>query len=784
MHIRTSFSHETTHEDLWIPLPDGTRLHARVWRPLTDAPVPVLLEYLPDRLTDRTAPRDWQRHPWYAGHGYASVRVDARGYGNSEGVPADPYGEGERADGVEVIHWLADQPWCSGAVGMFGVSRGGFTSLRIAALAPEPLKAIVTVCSTDDPYDNDGHRMGGSVLAVETHARAATALADVARPPDPAHVGQVMWRDMWVKRLETVGPFIHTWLSHPTRDAYWRHAGVRENGGYGGIRAAVLAVGGWHDPYRDTVLRLVESLPADRVRGLIGPWCHQYPDRGLSPGPSIGFLQETLRWWDHWLRPTDTSVPGHEPDVIGHPDLHVIGNPDLGAINNPGPDGTADRGSGATAHPDSGTTAHPDPGTTAEPDIGTTAHPDPGTTAEPDPGATASPNPGTTAHPPPCANNRDVMAQPLLRSYVMAAHPPATTYPSLPGRWVGDTAWPSPSVTPVAYALWGAPVLVRSPQHTGVDAGRFRPVGNDADLPPNQREEDARSACFEFEVPGETWVLGRPRVRLRPTSHSPWGQVIARVCDVAVDGSSTLVTRGALNLSARYGSDQAVSWKPGSTEDVVFDLTAIGYAFPPRHRIRLSLSSAYWPWIWPQPGSAVGFTLDPAASSLELPVRARESDPGITFEEPEQSEPLGVTSPATLDEPRPERLVARDVARGEWRLEVDPRQDGTHVHPDGLECTENALDTYTIDESDPLSAHTRSTRSIRLHRPELPWDARVETRSELSCDAREFITSNELICKDGNEVVFHRTWERRIPRTADWSPGGGMGNPEEHGADR
>jgi hypothetical protein len=124
------------------------------------------------------------------------------------------------------------------------------------------------------------------------------------------------------------------------------------------------------------------------------------------------------------------------------------------------------------------------------------------------------------------------------------------------------------------------------------------------------------------------------------------------------------------------------------------------------------------------------------------------------------------------------------VARGEWRVEVNPRQDGTRVHPDGLECMEDALDTYTIDESDPLSARTRSTRSIRLHRPELPWEARVEARSELSCGAREFITSNEVIRKDGNEVVFHRTWERRIPRTAGWSPGGVMGNPEEHGADR
>ncbi|GAX52452.1 hypothetical protein AQJ27_14420 [Streptomyces olivochromogenes] len=339
-------------------------------------------------------------------------------------------------------------------------------------------------------------------------------------------------------------------------------------------------------------------------------------------------------------------------------------------------------------------------------------------------------------------------------------------------------------MTPIAYATRGAPVLVCSPQHTGVDAGRFRPVGNDADLPSNQREEVARSACFEFDVPGETWILGCPGVLLRLTSHSPWGQVIARVCDVAADGSSTLVTRGALNLSARYGPDRAVSWKPGSTEDVVFDMTALGYAFPSGHRIRLSLSCAYWSWIWPQPGSAAGFVLDPAGSSLELPVRARESDPRITFEEPERSEPLGVTSPATLDEPRPERLVVRDVARGEWRLEADPHQDATRVYPDGLECTEDAPDTYTIDESDPLSARTRSTRSIRPHRPEPPWDARDETRSELGCDAREFITANELICKDGNEVVFHRTRERRIPRTADWSPGGGMGNPEEHGADR
>ncbi|MFB7076626.1 CocE/NonD family hydrolase [Streptomyces sp. NPDC056308] len=663
MHIRTTFPYDTTHEDVYIPLPDGTRLYARIWRPVTDEPVPALLEYLPYRLSDWTAPRDWQRHPWYAGHGYASVRVDVRGHGNSEGLPGDEYDATELADGVAVIHWLAQQGWCSGRVGMFGISWGGFNSLQIAALAPEPLKAIVTVCSTDDRYDNDVHYMGGSVLGVDMHAWAATMLAFVSRPPDPAQVGEG-WKDMWLRRLETVEPFIHTWLAHQTRDDYWKHGSVGED--YSAIQAHVLAVGGWHDPYRDTVLRLVEHLAPDKVRGLIGPWSHQYPDRGLPPGPAIGFLQETLRWWDQHLKDEDTGI----------------------------------------------------------------------------------------------------MAEPLLRSWISESHRPATVYETLPGRWVGDTAWPSPNITPVVYALQGGPQIVDSPQQTGLDAGRFFPFGNDADLPPDQRDEDAKSVSFEFPVEdAPIEILGRARVKLRIRMDVARGQAVARLCDVAPDGSSTLVTRGALNLSARHGRDRADDWPVGATEDVTFELNGIGHTFPPGHRIRLAISSSYWPWIWPQPGS-VGFTLDADGSSLELPVRRHTEDPAIRFEEPEQSEPLGVVHPVTLDGQRPERLVVRDVAKGEWRLEVDPRYGGTRVYPDGLEFTEDALETYTIQENDPHSARTRSDWTIRLHRPEMAWDVRIETRSEISADDTDFITSDEVVCRDGGEVVFHRTWEKRIPRTA------------------
>ena len=130
--------------NLWIPLGDGTRLAARLWLP-DDAeqdPVPALLEYLPYRKRDGTAERDSLTHPYLAAHGYACIRVDVRGSGESDGVLSDEYSQAELDDGVEVIAWLARQPWCSGQVGMFGISWGGFNALQVAALRPPALKAI------------------------------------------------------------------------------------------------------------------------------------------------------------------------------------------------------------------------------------------------------------------------------------------------------------------------------------------------------------------------------------------------------------------------------------------------------------------------------------------------------------------------------------------------------------------------------------------------------------------------------------------------------------------
>jgi hypothetical protein len=291
-------------ENCWIPMSDGCRLAARVWLP-ADAennPVPALLEYIPYRKRDFTRARDEPMHHYFAGHGYAAVRVDIRGSGDSDGVLLDEYLPQEQQDAVEVIRWLAEQPWCSGAVGMMGKSWGGFNSLQVAARRPPELKAILTVCSTDDRYADDVHYMGGCLLN-ENLSWGSVLLDYNAYPPDPAIVGE-RWRTMWLNRLEHAVCFPELWLMHQRRDDYWRQGSVCEH--YDAIHCPVYAIGGWADAYSNAIPRLLAGLKVPR-KGLIGPWAHLYPHDGL-PGPAIGFLQEALRWWDHWLKNIETGI--------------------------------------------------------------------------------------------------------------------------------------------------------------------------------------------------------------------------------------------------------------------------------------------------------------------------------------------------------------------------------------------------------------------------------------------------------------------------------------------
>jgi putative CocE/NonD family hydrolase len=183
-------------ENLWITLSDGCKLAARVWLPV-DAeqhPVPAILEYLPYRKRDGTAGRDALTHPYFAGHGYACLRVDMRGNGESDGLMWDEYLPQEQDDAIEVIAWIRKQNWSTGRVGMIGISWGGFNALQIAARAPHGLDAVVTIASTVDRYHDDIHYKGGCLL-LENLGWSSTMQSYSSRPPDPALVG-ADWRQI------------------------------------------------------------------------------------------------------------------------------------------------------------------------------------------------------------------------------------------------------------------------------------------------------------------------------------------------------------------------------------------------------------------------------------------------------------------------------------------------------------------------------------------------------------------------------------------------------------
>lgn len=667
MHTRTHFPRPIREiENVFIPLKDGTRLAARIWLPV-DAeadPVPAILEYLPYRKNDGTAIRDANRMPYFAGHGYAAVRVDMRGSGDSDGILYDEYLPQEQDDALEVLAWLAQQPWCTGACGIIGISWGGFNGLQIAARRPPQLKAIVTICSTDDRYADDVHYMGGCVLGSEMLPWASTMLALNAQPPDPRFVGE-RWREMWLERMEKSPPFVEAWLTHQRRDAYWKHGSVCEN--FADIECAVYAVGGWADGYTNAVPRLLAGLRCPR-KGLIGPWAHIYPHHAV-PEPTIGFLQECLRWWDKWLKGIETGV----------------------------------------------------------------------------------------------------MDEPMLRVWMQEPVPPGPFVAERPGRWVAEEVWPSPRIQPKVLGLTemaanGGPrtFTLKGVQTSGLTLGAWCPYGHVGDYALDQRGEDGMSLTFTstpLEQPLE--ILGFTDVELDVAVDRPNALLSVRLCDVAPDGASLLVSWGLLNLTHRNSHEFPEPLEPGRRYTVTVRLNAIAHHFPAGHRLRVSVSPTNWPHAWPSP-QPVTLQLFPENSRLTLPVRpARAEDAALpAFAPPEGSAPLPVD---WLRTPTDRYTLTHDVITQRHTLTRSTKDGCFRIRADGLEYELWGNDHFSIVEGRPLSAEVRCERMIRIARGS-EWQTRVQTESVMTSTATHFHVTNQLEAFEGEVRVFAKNWTFSVPR--------------------
>ncbi len=656
-------------EHVRIPMRDGVVLSARLWIPkgAQQRPVPAILEYIPYRKRDLTRQRDEQTFGYFAGYGYAGVRVDLRGTGESEGILRDEYLQQELDDGVEVLRWIAEQQWCSGAVGMMGISWGGFNSLQIAAMRPPELKAIITLCSTDDRYADDVHYMGGCLLG-DNLSWASTMFARNSKPPDPAVVGE-RWHEMWRARLESTELWLKTWLEHQHRDEYWKHGSVCEE--FSAIRCPVMAASGWADGYSNAVFRLLANLQVPR-KGLIGPWSHKYPHLG-KPGPAIGFLQEALRWWERWLRGIDNGI----------------------------------------------------------------------------------------------------MEEPMLRVWMQDSVPPTTYYKERPGRWIAEDSWPSPRIKEQVYPLAPgrvfrpdkAPVdkrrTIQSPLSVGLFAGKWCSYAATPDLPHDQREEDGGALVFDSAPLREPLeILGAPVVELDVSANEPVAMVAVRLSDIAPNDKATRVTYGVLNLTHRDSHEQPQRLVPGQHYCVRVQLNDIAQVFPQGHRLRVAVSTSYFPLAWPAPGP-VRLSIYTRNSRLILPLRPPRA-------EDERLRPLELpeVAPACekkqIEPGRANWLVHRDLAQDRSTLEVIKDDGRYRIEEIDLEVHARTMEWYSYRADDFDSVRGETFWEVGFERQD--WYVRTVTRTVLTANATHFRIQATLDAYEGDTRVFSRSWDERIAR--------------------
>ncbi|MCA9727611.1 MAG: CocE/NonD family hydrolase [Candidatus Eisenbacteria bacterium] len=719
-------------ENLWIPLSDGVHLAARFWLPAdaADAPVPAILEYIPYRKRDATRWRDEPMHRYFAGHGYAAVRVDLRGCGDSEGLLLDEYHPREQADALEVLRWIAAQPWCSGKVGMIGKSWGGFSALQVAALRPPELAAVIAVCATDDRYADDAHYMGGCLLN-ENLVWGAMLFTITAQPPDPAlprpesDAPEAAWRAEWLERLEHTVLFPEIWLSHPERDAYWRHGSICEE--YAAVRCPVYAVSGWADGYTNAVPRLLAGLSAPR-KGLIGPWGHRYPHNG-APGPAIGFLQESLRWWDRWLRDEDTGI-------LDEPRYRVWMQDSL--------DGPAARA--VASH--------------------------------------EADQPGRWVAEDDWPSPRIELVPWSLRPAGASSTPPI-------GLAGSGSLRPGPAEHEVELRMSGdapagAIVSLRTDPSVGSHAAAWCSFGIEGELPVDTIEDDRRSLIFQSDpFASATELLGNPVLHLCVSGSCTAGMVVARLVAVAPDGSGTRISFGmttlaesptdrlepAYRVEAARGVEPVGGVEPTGSGDarsdrmVRIELKHLGQRIPVGFSLRLALSTSYWPMVWPSVRDGdVPIRIDQCR--LDLPVRPTNAiDDSLPPFAPPEAAPAGDmvdVHPGGLS-----RTYSFDAATREHRHrhELDLDETGaparTLLREIGLEIGHSIIEEFTIRDDDPRSARAAILQRIHLARED--WRVEIETAVTQRASGRNLVLEARLEARENGQPVFTRQWTRHIP---------------------
>ena len=367
-----------------------------------------------------------------------------------------------------------------------------------------------------------------------------------------------------------------------------------------------------------------------------------------------------------------------------------------------------------------------------------------------------------------------ILDEAAYQVYLQDSVRPQPYYETRPGRWVGEASWPSAQVDNKSFFLTDEGLAsepqcnqqfeICSPQSVGFASGEYMPwfaFGPSDELPADQQSEDVGSLVFDTSpLDNDLAILGNAELSVNLSSDSPQALVAVRLCDVWPDGASTLITRGLLNLSQRDGKSSPEALVPGQQYQVTVVLNHVGYRVPTGHRLRLAISTSYWPIAWPAP-TPTRLKLISESSQLKLPLRSYNAVDGrlTQFGSSQTPEPIATTSLRNVDLSRSQH---RDPETGMNILEIRADNGKTRFEHSALEMGSSSLHRFSIEDSNPLSAKAEYEWNWEYSRGE--WSIVTRTRTTITCDHAYFYLKAESIAWEANTEVFRKGWDQKYPR--------------------
>jgi putative CocE/NonD family hydrolase len=517
-----------------IPMGDGARLAADSYHPEGDGPWPAIVSVYPYHKDGMIGVSFTAALKRFARSGYAALLVDCRGTGASDGASNDALESAENHDLFDLVEWVGTQRWCSGKVGMWGISYGGLTSLKAASLHPPHLAAIAPIYGVTD-FQRVWLMPGGRANMLGNMGAWMSFMQGMNVAPPLHRDVDGRWRELWEARLATHQPYLLDGLDHlDPRDAYWRRGAIDVRT----ITTPTLVIAGWRDIFLDDCIEQFRALAGPKQL-LVGPWVHMLPN--LSVVEALDHEREILRWFDRWLR-------GDEREAV-EPAARVF---------------VQGEGGGWRFDAD---------------------------------------------FPPP--------ARP--RRFFLAAE--------------GELREGAADAGTDRYAAL---------HHVGVTAGLSSPMPMALDYPQDQRRDDALALTYtSAPLAAPLEIAGRAIATLALTCSWNDPTIVVKLCDVAPDGASTLVSTGWLALRAlvdpalspwaggRVAAEPPTAPELAAPEDATDSLAGraieveiplwhTAYRFAIGHRVRLAIAAADFPRLWPGEGTGT-IEVHRAGSVLQLP---------------------------------------------------------------------------------------------------------------------------------------------------------------------